>query len=89
MSKAFPFCLLFIFSCFFLNCTEEPPPTLNSKDRDLVDSLYRVQVSEQKPIIDSICGATFDSLVQVAVDSIMLERLTEIENQLSRIRKTQ
>ena len=36
------FAVLMVFGLLILgSCTEPPPPTLNSKDRNLVDSLYR------------------------------------------------
>ena len=71
---------------FFLNCTEPPPPTLNAKDRDLMDSLYRDSLNRIRPVLDSICEVTFDDRVQDAVDSIMAEREEEIRKQLERIR---
>ncbi len=69
-----------------LACTEPPTPTLNYKERLLVDSLYNHGVDSLRPILDSLCALSFDSLVQVSADSMMQERLEEIERYLERIK---
>ena len=86
-------CLFFLFSfsfsfSFLFNtaCTPDPPPTLNYKDRQLVDSLFRMQVDSLKPLMDSLCDLRFDSAVQHTVDSIMQERQSEIKKYLERIK---
>ena len=71
----------------FTACTEPPLPSLNSKDRNLIDSLYKDQVVTLKPVLDSICDSRFDERVARAVDSIMEIRVREIEEQLRRIRE--
>ena len=78
-----------IFICLLLvsACTPDPPPTLNYKDRQLVDSLFRLEVDSLKPLLDSICDLRFDSAVQHTVDSLMQERQSEIEKYLERIKK--
>ncbi|MFQ5448346.1 MAG: hypothetical protein ACE5FF_15585 [Saprospiraceae bacterium] len=68
-------------------CTQDPPPTLTYKDRELADSLYRLQVDTLNPVMDSLCKARFDSAVQHNVDSMMAERLSEIEKYLQRIKR--
>lgn len=68
-------------------CTPDPPPTLNYKDRQFVDSLFRREVDSLKPILDSICEIRFDSSVQAAVDSIITERESEKEKYLERVKK--
>jgi hypothetical protein len=81
----------FLLSAFFFllatACTEDPPPTLTYKDRELADSLYRLQVDTLNPVMDSLCKARFDSAVQHNVDSMMAERLSEIEKYLERIKR--
>ncbi len=67
-------------------CTEPPPPTLNYKERLQVDSLYNKGVDSLRPILDSLCELQFDSLVQASVDSMMHERMEEIERYLKRIK---
>jgi hypothetical protein len=67
-------------------CTEPPLPSLNSKDRNLIDSLYRDEVAILKPMLDSICDSRFEERIAQAVDSIMEIRVREIEEQLRRIR---
>ena len=83
------FCILhFAFCIFFIAaCTPDPPPTLNYKDRQFVDSLFRKEVDSLKPILDSLCDLRFDSSVQAAVDSILTERQSEKDKYLERIKK--
>jgi hypothetical protein len=68
-------------------CTEDPPPRLDANDRKLIDSLYRLEVKVLDDQLDSLCDARFDSLVQLAVDSMYTERLAEMEAQLERLKK--
>ena len=69
------------------SCTPDPPPTLNYKDRQMVDSLFRIQVDSLKPLFDSLCDMRFDSAVQHNVDSIIEERKSEKDKYLERLRK--
>lgn len=55
-------------------CTEPPPPTLAYKDREVVDSLFRLTVDSLKPLYDSLCTARFDSAVQFKTDSMLKVR---------------
>lgn len=68
-------------------CTDPPPPSLNSKDREQIDSLYKLEVKALKEETDSLCATKHDSLLQVITDSIMSLRRAEIERQLQRIRQ--
>ena len=74
-----------LFILLLANCTEPPPPSLNCKDRQISDSLYRDSINYLKPLIDSLCELNFDKNVQETVDSIMTERLEEIRKQMKRI----
>ncbi|MEY3051805.1 MAG: hypothetical protein RLY31_1590 [Bacteroidota bacterium] len=67
-------------------CTAPPDPILTFRDRELVDSLFRRQADTLAPRFDSLCKAQMDSLVQLAVDSILLERNKEIELYRQRLR---
>ena len=80
-----PFLLLLAF--LPLGCTEAPPPSLNYKDREVVDSLFRIRADTLRPIYDSLCNARLDSIVQRNADSILQERRNEIERYLERIKK--
>ncbi len=85
-----PFFLLFTFYfLLFASCTADPPPTLNYKDREMVDSLFRKEVSTMKPILDSLCNMRHDSAVQHKVDSMIKERQSEIDIYLERIKQEQ
>jgi hypothetical protein len=87
MKNKTAFLLFFFFLLLTAACTKDPPPTLSYKDRELVDSLYRLQVDSLNPGIDSLCKARFDSAVQHNVDSMMQERLSEIEKYLERVKR--
>ncbi len=71
----------------FGSCTEPPIPSLNAKDRSLVDSLYKDTINLLLPQLDSICDLEFDARVAAAVDSMMKKRISEIEAQMRRIRQ--
>ncbi len=82
-----PFLLVFAFYLFLQTaCTADPPPTLTYKDREVVDSLFRMEVDSLKPLLDSLCDMRHDSAVQHKVDSIMGERQSEIDKYLERIK---
>lgn len=70
---------------FLASCTEPPPPSLNSADRKVADSIYRDSINYLKPLIDSLCELNFEENVQATVDSIMAQRLEEIRKQMERI----
>lgn len=78
--------LLFI-TLLLAGCTEPPIPTLNGRERSLVDSLYKDTINYLLPKLDSICEVEFNGRVQAAVDSMMTKRMGEIEKQLNRIRQ--
>lgn len=80
-------CLLVAAVAMLAACTEPPPPTLAYKDRELVDSLFRLQVDSLKPLYDSLCTAHFDSAVQFKTDSMLKVRTAEIQKALERLRQ--
>lgn len=69
---------------FGYGCTDPPLPALGPNDRNLIDSLTKEKIKVIKPKLDSICDSGFDKRVKNMVDSIMKERLDEIEAQLKR-----
>jgi hypothetical protein len=81
---------LFIVHCsLFIACTPDPDPVLNYKDRQFVDSLFRLAIDTLKDEYDSLCLVRYDSAVQFNVDSMMKVRKSEIEKYLERIRQSQ
>lgn len=68
-------------------CSDPPPPTLAYKDREVVDSLFRLKVDKLKPVYDSLCTAHFDSAVQFKTDSMLKVRTAEIQQALERLRQ--
>ncbi|MFK7932593.1 MAG: hypothetical protein AB8G22_03730 [Saprospiraceae bacterium] len=65
-------------------CEEDTTPQLNKADIDIIDTLYMNELKSFRPYLDSICEAQFDSLVQLAADSMLIERMEEVERQRSR-----
>lgn len=79
--------LIIVAGCCWPGCTEDPPPALTYQDREVVDSLFRSRVDTLRPLFDSLCTASMDSMVQRRVDSIFNERTSEIEKYMERIRR--
>ena len=77
------FCGLFagLFTLFSA-CDEGKTRTqikLSYQERRAVDTLYKERVLELGPVLDSICDANFDQMVQASIDSILTERQAEEE----------
>ncbi|RMF26870.1 MAG: hypothetical protein D6765_08330, partial [Bacteroidetes bacterium] len=68
-------------------CTEPPPPSLDARDRQLLDSLFKQHIDSLRPIVDSLCEHWFDSLLPLTTDSILQVRLEERNRQLQRVRE--
>lgn len=77
------------FTAFLLlpACEEQPLPALTFRQRELADTLYLEKVSVLRPQWDSICDARFDSLVAVAVDSLIQVRKAEEARLRARIQE--
>ena len=80
-----PKLILLLTSLALLSCGEEPPLTLSWEERTLVDSLYKAEVVHLRPVMDSICDTRYDSLVNFYKDSLWVDRIEEIKEQLERI----
>lgn len=76
-----------LFITFGFGCTEPPVPTLNAKERSLVDSLYKDTINYLKPLMDSMFALEKEARVQAAVDSMIEKRMGEIAKQLQRIQQ--
>ena len=65
--------------CFLGACKEPPKQTLSPKWKPIIDSVF----AEKKPLFeakaDTICLERFDSLYNLAFDSILSVRLEEIQ----------
>lgn len=70
-------------------CTEEPPPTLLGKDRELIDTLYLQEVQVLRPQLDSLCEAIFEEEVARSVDSMVAIRRQEEARLRERIKLNQ
>jgi hypothetical protein len=68
-------------------CTDPPPPALNSQDRQIIDSLYRLRVDSLRPKLDSICDGKFEARVEQAVDSMYKLRVAEMERLIKRLKE--
>ena len=56
---------------------------LDRATKRAIDTTAAKQIVILRPILDSLCDARYDSLVQVAVDSIMEKRQLEINRIIS------
>ena len=70
-------------------CTEEPPPYLAAKDRELIDTLYIRELRIVRPQLDSLCEAIFEEEVQRSVDSMLAVRRAEEARLRQRIKPIQ
>jgi hypothetical protein len=46
-------------------------------EREQIDNLVKAHMDSIRPLVDSVCTATFDDRVAVATDSILQRRLEE------------
>jgi hypothetical protein len=63
---------------FFISCDKKPRVILNT-ERYLVDSAYLERVDSIKLLIDSICAEMKEREYEVILDSIIQQRIAEIE----------
>ncbi len=73
--------LLFLSICFTTSC-QEAPLTLSFKQLKQVDSLVKKEIIPLRVELDSLCLLRFDEEVKKATDSIIEERLEEINKRL-------
>jgi len=69
--QLFYFCLLLLFG---LGACGEPEIKLDRAARRTIDTLVNYQLDSIRPILDSLCTATKEEVIQQAVDSIVRER---------------
>ena len=62
------------------SCTDPHAGQLTEAEKALVDSLYKKDIDSIRMYYDSLCTAQYDSLFNAARDSILEERIQEIEN---------
>ena len=80
------FRLLFIvlFCCVLTPSCQKRSVKLDRSTMRMIDTAAATQFSELRPVLDSICAAQFDSLISVAMDSIMTIRQKEIDQILKK-----
>lgn len=64
---------------------EEVRIKLTSRERALIDTMYLERVQKLRPMWDSICASKHDSLLEIALDSIIRVRREEEVRLRSRI----
>lgn len=71
--------------CFFFCCTvliiiscTNRPVSPSKASRRAIDTIFQQKVIAIQPTMDSICTHVKDSIYKVAVDSILEERMTEM-----------
>lgn len=71
---------VFLLSAFLLTGCDRPDKVrikLTSRERALIDTIYTERIQVLRPRWDSICAANHDSLLAVALDSILRIRREE------------
>lgn len=63
----------------FSSCGERPHDPLNRAQRELKDSLITEGLKQEAALQDSLCTIHGDSLIQHFYDSLLIDRLEEIE----------
>ena len=83
---------LFVFVGLFTGCggpgNNELNVRLTLEEREQVDRQVTAQMDSLRPIIDSICKATFDDQVALATDSIVQRQLEEEARLRARLPQT-
>lgn len=69
----------YLFLLFFLSSCLDTQVALSGEDYKLIDSLYNEQKNVLLPGLNEECEHYQDSVLQIWIDSIMAERLEEIE----------
>lgn len=75
------------FGLILSGCSPEPPAELTKAERQLADSLVRVEMKTFRKKKDTDCEQLQDSLIPILRDSMMNARIEEIQKQLERIKK--
>lgn len=84
-------CLLLVLAFTFSNC-DRPDKVrikLTSRERALIDTLYTQRIKVLRPRWDSLCAAQHDSLLEIALDSIVRIRREEEARLRARIQLEQ
>ncbi|MCO6486882.1 MAG: hypothetical protein J5I98_00625 [Phaeodactylibacter sp.] len=68
---------------------EEAPIRLTSRERIRIDTLANQQIDSLRPIMDSICDAAYQEMLDRAVDSLVDVRKREEEKLRARIQREQ
>ena len=80
--KRFSFFLIVIILFALTTCdnqTQNVSLRLTPTERNRIDTLYTSQLDSLRPIWDSLCELRYSRMVELAVDSIVEQRLEEEE----------
>lgn len=81
MIKSIPFLTLCLAGILFQSCnTSNVELELTSKERNWVDSVFRVELKAMQQEVDSICAAKKTARYQQLKDSFIQVRMREIES---------
>lgn len=75
--------LLICIAALLMSCGKRSVE-IDRNTRLAIDTLAGAQIRELRPVLDSLCDAQFDSLVQHAMDSILERRQHEMEQIIQR-----
>ena len=80
--------MVFLLALIGLPACREPENIrikLTSRERALIDTMYTERITKLRPYWDSLCTASHDSLLEIALDSIIRVRREEEARLRSRI----
>ncbi|MCB0631433.1 MAG: hypothetical protein KDD15_16920 [Lewinella sp.] len=84
-NRLLPLLLLVLFLAPACKKQENVRIKLTSRERELIDTIYTERIKVLRPKWDSMCTASHDSLLQIALDSIIRVRRVEEARLRSRI----
>ncbi len=76
--------ILIVITGLHFSCIEKQPLYLNSTQLKLVDTLAKHQIIPLRAELDSLCELRFEEEVKRATDSIVIERIREINKKMVR-----
>lgn len=82
MNRIIPALLFILFFTLITACdnqTQNVSLRLTPTERNRIDTLYTSKLDSLRPIWDSLCEQRYPEMVQLAVDSIVNQRLAEEE----------
>ena len=75
---------LFVLMGAAFSCTDETDVTLTIEERKQVSQRYADTVRHLSPIVDSLCEVNRDALINELADSLLRDRIADLERSRNR-----